>query len=54
MNMFGDERPELVCTRDGFFGFVTIDWEEPLKAWNFHPISEQVTANKVWTWSGDR
>ncbi len=45
-NLIGDERPELVCTRDGFFGFATIDWEKPFSAWVFHPISEQVTASK--------
>jgi hypothetical protein len=41
-NIVGDERPELVCTRDGFFGFATIDWERPLERWTFHAISEQV------------
>jgi hypothetical protein len=41
-NLVGDERPELVCTRDGFFGFATIDWEDPLTTWTFHPISPQV------------
>jgi len=46
VNLIGDERPELVCTRDGFFGFVTIDWEQPLQPWTFHPISEQVTAKR--------
>lgn len=46
VNLIGDERPELVCTRDGFFGFVTIDWDDPLGNWTFHPISEQVTAKK--------
>ena len=24
-DIVGDERPELVCTRDGFFGFATVD-----------------------------
>ena len=46
VNIVGDERPELVCTRDGFFGFATIDWERPFDAWSFHPVSEQVTAKK--------
>lgn len=45
-NLIGDERPELVCTRDGFFGFATFDSDNPLGTWNFHPISEQVTARK--------
>lgn len=41
-NLVGDARPELVCTRDGFFGFATIDWNKPFEPWTFHPISEQV------------
>lgn len=45
-DLVGDERPELICTRDGFFGFVTIDWEKPFSTWTFHPISERVTAEK--------
>lgn len=45
-NLTGDERPELVCTRDGFFGFATINWDRPFDAWSFHPISEQITATK--------
>jgi hypothetical protein len=43
VDICGDQLPELVCTRDGFFGFATIDPAEPLGAWKFHPISEQVT-----------
>lgn len=42
----GDSRPELICTRDGFFGFVTVDWETPLETWTFHPISQQITAKR--------
>lgn len=45
-NIVGDERPELVCTRDGFFGFATIDWDQPFEEWTFHPISDQVTAKR--------
>lgn len=43
-DLLGDGRPELVCTRDGFFGFATIDWEKPFAAWKFHPISEQIAS----------
>lgn len=46
INLTGDERPELVCTRDGYFGFATIDWDKPFETWKFHPISEQVTAGR--------
>lgn len=42
-NLVGDEKPELVCTRDGFFGYATVDWEQPFKTWKFHPISERIT-----------
>jgi hypothetical protein len=45
-NLVGDERPELVCTRDGFFGFATVNWDKPFAAWTFHPISAQVTAKR--------
>lgn len=38
----GDERPELVCTRDGYFGYATIDWERPFEPWAFHIVSEQI------------
>ena len=46
VNLVGDERPELVCTRDGFFGYATIDWDRPFDAWKFHEISEKITATK--------
>lgn len=39
-NIVGDERPELVCTFNGFFGFATIDWERPFEKWEFHAISD--------------
>ncbi|MBX3420278.1 MAG: DUF1080 domain-containing protein [Pirellulaceae bacterium] len=38
----GNATPELICTRDGFFGFATIDASRPLEAWTFHPISEKI------------
>jgi hypothetical protein len=41
-NLVGDERPELVCTRGGFFGYATIDWEKPLTPWTFHEVSEKI------------
>lgn len=39
-NIVGDERPELVCTFDGFFGFATVDWKRPFEKWKFHAISD--------------
>ena len=46
IDLLGDETPELVCTRDGFFGFSTIDPKDPLATWEFHVISPQVTAKR--------
>ena len=40
IDLVGDESPELVCTRDGFFGFATFSTEDPFGTWSFHPISE--------------
>lgn len=42
VNLVGDERPELICTRDSFFGFATIDWSKPFSAWDFHEVSAQI------------
>jgi hypothetical protein len=38
-NIVGDERPELICTRGGFFGYATIDWDKPFEKWTWHPVS---------------
>ena len=45
-NLIGDAKPELICTRDSFFGFATVDWEKPLSAWQFHPISEKIAPDR--------
>ncbi|MFO0939152.1 MAG: PVC-type heme-binding CxxCH protein [Pirellulales bacterium] len=45
-NLVGDEKPELICTRDGLFGFATIDWTKPFSAWKFYPISEKVATER--------
>ena len=42
-NLVGDDRPELVCSRDGFFGYATPDWRKPFESWTFHRVSDQVT-----------
>jgi hypothetical protein len=42
INIVGDERPELVCTTGGYFGFATIDWNNPFSKWTFHPVSEKI------------
>lgn len=46
IQLVGDKRPELVCTRDGYFGFATVNWEKPFSEWEFHRISEQITAKR--------
>jgi hypothetical protein len=45
-DIVGDERPELVCTRDGFFGYATINWDAPFETWTFHIISEQIADSR--------
>jgi hypothetical protein len=45
-NIVGDDRPELVCTRDGFFGFADWDQDEPLGTWSFHPISDRIAPER--------
>ncbi len=45
-NLVGDERPELVCTRDGYFGYATVDWQQPFETWTFHRVADQVTAKR--------
>jgi hypothetical protein len=45
-DLVGDEKPELVCTRDGFFGFASIHWDAGFEAWTFHPISERVAHDR--------
>lgn len=43
-DLVGDERPELVCTYRGMFGYVDINWTNPFATWKFVPISGRVTA----------
>ncbi len=40
VDIVGDERPELVCTFQGAFGFATIDWDKPFAKWSFHAVSD--------------
>ncbi|MEQ8762624.1 MAG: FG-GAP-like repeat-containing protein [Planctomycetota bacterium] len=42
----GDERPELVCTRGGRFGYATWDPKQPFERWTFHPLSEPIAARQ--------
>lgn len=45
-NLTGDGTPELVCTRDGYFGYAEIDLRAPFERWKFHPISERIAPEK--------
>ncbi|MGI9471067.1 MAG: FG-GAP repeat domain-containing protein, partial [Rubripirellula sp.] len=46
VDLVGDATPELVCTRDGFFGFAMVNPSEPLATWAFYPISEQIAPSR--------
>ncbi len=46
INLVGDDTPELVCTRDGFFGYATIDPKNGLKPWTFTAVSERIADKK--------
>lgn len=41
VNLVGDAMPELVCIKDGKYGFAVVNREQPFGAWEFHPVSEQ-------------
>ena len=43
-NIVGDDRPELVCTNAGYFGYATIDWDKPFEKWTFHRVSAKIAA----------
>lgn len=45
-NLVGDAAPELVCTRDGYFGYVEINPANGLEPWNFYPISERIAPER--------
>ena len=45
-DLAGDARPELVCTRRGQFGYVTVDWENPFGEWTFHAVSGAIASQR--------
>ena len=45
-NLVGDERPELICARDGAFGYASVDWDQPERPWTFHAVSGDVAPKK--------
>ncbi len=40
--LVGDPRPELICARNGMFGYATVDWDHPTDMWAWHAISGTV------------
>ena len=40
LDIVGDQKPELVCTHDGYFGYATIEWKQPFSTWTFHNVSD--------------
>ncbi len=46
VNLVGDATPELVCTRDGYFGYAEINPANGLEPWNFYYISDRIAPEK--------
>jgi hypothetical protein len=46
VNLIGKDPPELVCTRDGYFGWVEINPANAFEPWNFYPISDRIAPEK--------
>jgi len=42
IDIAGDAAPELVCTREGYFGYASIDRARPFAPWTFRAISEKI------------
>lgn len=40
-NLVGDAKPELICSRDGYYGYATPDWSKPFEPWKFHVVSDR-------------
>lgn len=45
-DLTGDGRPELVCTRQGIFGYATFNPTTPFTSWTFNPVSPRITAGR--------
>lgn len=41
VDLTGDGKKEIVCSRDGFFGYASPVPEQPTQPWQFTPISDQ-------------
>lgn len=49
VDLTGDGKPELVCSRDGRFGYYAPDWENPENPWEFVRISNEQRAGGQYT-----
>ncbi len=45
-DIVGDAQPELVCTRDGRFGYAAFDPAAPFSPWTFHAISDKIAPER--------
>ncbi len=46
LQIIGEERPELLCTHDGWFGYATWNPEKPFEPWSFHRISQRIAPER--------
>ncbi len=46
VDIVGDQRPELVCTFQGGYGFATIDWSRPFEPWTFHRVADEAAPER--------
>ncbi|MDZ4402716.1 hypothetical protein [Prosthecobacter sp.] len=46
VNLVDKDKPVLVCTRDGYFGYAEPSWNVPFEKWNFYPISDRIAPTK--------
>ena len=53
VNIVGDEKPELVCSNHGFFGYATWDPAKPFEPWKFTAVSEKIAPDPFGHGLGD-
>jgi len=45
-DLTGDKKPEIVCSKDGYFGYSSPNWKDPTKPWVFQRISDKVAGGQ--------
>ncbi len=45
-DLTGDGKPEIVCAHGGQFGYFEPDWKDVTKPWTWHPVSDNVGAQR--------